>query len=235
MTQQLDEVSNDELTAEQVVEYLQTHPDFYNQHPHLLESVDVKNPSGGIVSLTMRQLAVLRDKNARLQQQLDGLLEIARENDALFGHMQHLTTDLIDARCEADVFATLDDSLQASFKADFFAIRIISDGETDFPISEVMWQKESPEYEHFKRLIESENIKCGHPTHAQAEALFKDKANEVQSAAFIPFKMAEQDGLLVIGSRDAERFHPSMGNLFLAHLGQLVAKRLASLSGLNAK
>ena len=233
MTQQLNKSNTQSLTAEQVSEYLLSEPAFFNQFPHLLEGIQVDSPSGGVVSLTMRQLAVLREKNHTLQGQLNTLLDIARDNDTLFGHMQRLTTDLLDARCEEDVFATLDDSLQASFKADFFAIRIMSDVDNDFPISEVIWDKDSSEYEHFKRVLESEEIKCGHPTHAQAKALFQEKADEVQSTAYIPFKIEQQQGLLVIGSRDAERFHPSMGNLFLAHLGQLVAKRLASLSGLN--
>jgi len=37
--------------------------------------------------------------------------------------------------------------------------------------------------------------------------------------------------LLAIGSKNSERFHPTMGTLFLAHLGELVAKRLESLQG----
>ena len=230
MTQQLNDNNEPKVTAEQVVEYLLSEPSFFNDRPELLEEIQVKSPVNGVVSLTMRQLAVLREKNTKQQNQLQVLLDIARDNDALFGHMQRLTTDLLDARCEEDVFAVLDDSLQVSFKADFFAIRIIAESESDFPISEVIWDKESEELEHFKRFFESEEIKCGHPTHAQAEALFGDKANDVQSTAFIPFKLDEKNGLLVIGSRDAERFHPSMGNLFLAHLGQLVAKRLASFS-----
>ena len=83
--------------------------------------------------------------------------------------------------------------------------------------------------EPFVRLLESGKIKCGHPTHAQAVALFKDKADDVQSTALIPIKVAGQNGLLAIGSRDTERFHPTMGVLFLSNLGELVAKRLASL------
>jgi len=156
-------------------------------------------------------------------------LDIARENDALFGRMQQLTTALIDARCVEDVFATLDDTLKACFGAEFFAIRIVAEGDTDFPISHVVWDKESELLDSFKRVFDSQKIKCGHPTHAQAEALFSDQAPKVKSIALIPMKIDKQDGILAIGSEDADRFHPTMGNLFLAHLGELVAKRLVSL------
>ncbi|MBV1875893.1 MAG: DUF484 family protein, partial [Cycloclasticus sp.] len=192
--------------------------------------IQVTDQRDGVVSLTMRQLAVLREKNEKLQKQLEGLLAIARENDALFGRMQQLTTTLIDARCIEDVFATLDDTLRECFGADFFAIRLVGSGdEESFPISDVIWQKSDSQLEHFKRVFESQKIKCGLPTHAQAEALFNEQAEDVRSAALIPLKINQQDGLLAIGSKDTDRFHPTMGTLFLAHLGELVAKRLNSL------
>lgn len=226
--QKLDKSS--ELTEEQVRDYLLAAPDFFNQYPELLEQATVTEQRGGIVSLTMRQLALLRDKNEKTQKQLEGLLSIARENDALFGRMQQLTTALIDARCVEDVFATLDDTLRECFDADFFAIRLVA-GEAclDFPISDVVWEEDSEQLSHFSRIIESQKIKCGHPTHGQAEALFDEQAEDVRSVAFIPLKIDKQNALLAIGSKEAERFHPNIGTLFLAHLGELVEKRLASL------
>lgn len=234
MSEQQTLTMTSDLTAEQVRDYLLETPDFFNQYPELLEDIQLVEQHGGVVSLTMRQLAVLRDKNEKSQKQLEGLLAIARENDALFGRMQQLTTALIDARCVEDVFATLDDTLRECFGADFFAIRLVQDeGESDFPISDVVWSKDAAQLEHFKRVFESQKIKCGHPTHAQAEALFSEQASEVQSVALIPLKIDQQDGLLAIGSTDTDRFHPTMGTLFLAHLGELVAKRLNSLQPLK--
>lgn len=230
MTQQPTLESQTELNAEQVRDYLLGTPDFFNNHPELLEDIKVKDQAAGVVSLTMRQLALLRDKNVKLQAQLEGLLDIARENDALFSRMQQLTSALLDARCVEDVFATLDDTLRDCFGADFFAIRIVaSEEEPNFPISDVVWQQDSEYLVSFKRLIDSQKIKCGHPTHDQAVALFNDQADNVRSVALIPLRIAKQDGVLAIGSKDAERFHPAMGILFLAHLGELVSKRMASL------
>ena len=234
MSQQQNTEESSSLTAEQVREYLLANPEFFNQNPDLLEIIKVNDGRGDVVSLTMRQLALLREKNEKSQQQLEGLLAIARENDALFGRMQKLTTALIDARCVEDVFATLDDMLRDCFGADFFAIRIVADdGDPDFPITDVVWPRDSEKLESFRRVIDSQKIKCGHPTHDQVAVLFEEAASSVQSVAFIPLKINEQDALLAIGSKDADRFHPTMGNLFLAHLGELVAKRLASLQQID--
>tara|TARA_R110002074_G_scaffold145034_2_gene293465 strand:- start:97574 stop:98284 length:711 start_codon:yes stop_codon:yes gene_type:complete len=234
MSQQHKTEESGPLTADQVREYLLASPEFFNQNPDLLEMIEVNDGRAGVVSLTMRQLALLREKNNKAQQQLEVLLAIARENDALFGRMQKLTTALIDARCVEDVFATLDDMLRDCFGADFFAIRIVADdGNPDFPITDVVWLRDSEKMESFRRILDSQKIKCGHPTHDQAAVLFEEDANSVQSVAFIPLKINEQDALLAIGSKDADRFHPTMGSLFLAHLGELVAKRLASLQQID--
>ena len=233
MSKQEKETNNDPLSPEQVREFLVAEPAFFEEYPELLEQANIQAAGEGVSSLTLRQLSNLRDKNAKLQQQLDTLLNIARENDALFGRIQHLTTALIDANSVEDVFATLDDTLRECFGADFFAIRLI--GEQEFPISDVVWQADSPELEHFKTVLGSEKIKCGHPTHSQAEVLFSDKAAEVLSTAFIPFMLGKQKGLLAIGSKEEKRFHPSMGTIFLSHLGELVGKRLYSLQDNKAE
>lgn len=230
MTQQTQKSPKNTLSSEDVFEFLKEQSDFFQEYPEILEKAQVSEAGDNVTSLTMRQLSILRLKNATLQHQLDDLLDIARENDALSGRMQNLTTALIDACSVEDVFATLDDTLRECFGADFFVIRLISTEEqADFPISEVVWEQDAEELNHFKKVLSSQKIKCGHPTHAQAVALFKDKADVVLSTALIPFKLGEQQGLLAIGSKDAERFHPSMGDLFLTHLGQLVGKRLFSL------
>jgi len=230
MSEQENISNKSELSAQQVREYLLNTPDFFNQYPELLDDIKVTDKRAGVVSLTMRQLAQLREKNEKAYKQLDGLLAIARENDALFGRMQHLTTLLMQARCVEDVFACLDDTLRDCFGADFFAIRLLAGEATEgFPISDVIWQQGSPQLDSFQRFLEAQKIKCGHPTHSQAEVLFAEQASQVQSTAFIPLKIDQQKGLLAIGSNDPERFHPAMGTLFLAHLGELVAKRLSSL------
>lgn len=230
MNESLDLIRGGELGAEQVRDYLLRNPEFFNQYPELLDDIQLSDKRGGVVSLTMRQLAQLREKNEIAYQQLDGLLEIARENDALFGRMQKLTSMLMAARCVEDVFACLDDSLRECFSADFFAIRLLADeGAQSFPVSDVIWQQDSPHLDSFKRFLAAQQIKCGHPTHTQAAALFADQAPQVKSVALIPLMIGQKEGVFAIGSQDSERFHPAMGTLFLAHLGELVSKRLVSL------
>lgn len=229
MSQTLKPVTEDTLTEEQVASFLREHPDFFEQRPDLLESIQLPDPDHGVTSLTMRQIALLRQRNGKLQNQLENLLDIARENDALFGRMQNLTLSLMECRSIEDLFATLDQVLRECFSADSFAIRIIGEGLSDFPISDVFLAPESAQAGHFSTILSRNRIKCGHPTQGQAETLFGQDANQVFSVAIIPFRVHDRPTILAIGSHNPDRFHPSMGSLFLSHLGDLVARRLDGL------
>lgn len=235
MTEQQKSNEQKLVTAQQVLDFLIAEPGFFKDYPEVLEKAKQDAAGEGVASLTLRQLSSLREQNRSLQLQLNNLVEIARENDSLFVRIQDLTTALIEANSVEDVFATLDDTLRECFGADSFAVRLIADKEqADFPISGVLWQQDSLELAHFKKVMESQKIKCGHPTHAQAVALFAGTAGEILSSAFIPFKLGNNKGLLAIGSKAEKRFHPSMGTMFLSHLGELVGKRLHSLQSLES-
>ena len=81
----------------------------------------------------------------------------------------------------------------------------------------------------FMKELGNQQIKCARPTLAQAKVLFGDQALAVNSCALIPISLGESAGILAIGSREAGRFHFSMGQLFLSQIGEIVAARLHSL------
>ena len=61
---------------------------------------------------------------------------------------------------------------------------------------------------------------CGHLQRPQLEYLFGPQAEDTRSAALIPLRAEGVMGMLAIGSRNAERFHPAKGTEFLVRLGE---------------
>ena len=52
-----------------VTQYLQQHPDFFERHPQLLTRLRLQHPRNGTtISLIERQVDVLREKHAELEQ-----------------------------------------------------------------------------------------------------------------------------------------------------------------------
>src|SRR5438270_10037026 len=87
------------MTAEDVAIFLRTHPQFFDQHPELLESIHVPHPYGGrAIPLAERQTVALREKVKLLEGKLAELIGFGEENDAISEKVHRLATGLVGAR-----------------------------------------------------------------------------------------------------------------------------------------
>lgn len=218
------------LTADQVEEWLYERPDFFAQHLDLLGNMTIPHPSGEAISLVSKQLELLREKNSKLSHQLENLIQIAKENDGLFRRMQQLTLALIETENIEEMVAVLTTMLQDCFLADFVALKIIANPSENLTgIADLFISPDDESLESFSKTVQSARPKCGHLPQAQTQLLFGENSKEARSSAIIPLQLGEYHGLLAIGSIEESRFHPSMGNLFLDHIGELVSSRLITL------
>ena len=216
------------LTEEQVVEYLQSHPNFFQGHLDLLETMQIPHPSGSAISLISKQLELFRTKHQEQENQLTALIEIARENDAAFNRMHELTLAMLEANSLEDAVANLNGVLAECFLTDFVALKIVKHV-TESPISNLFIEPNDANLSHFANELSNNQAKCGRPTLVQAKFLFGDAAADVRSCAIIPMVFTRLEALLAIGSRDEARFHYSMGSLFLTQMSEIIGTRLISL------
>ena len=217
-----------DLSASQVEDYLQQHPDFFHEHLNLLEQMSIPHPSGTAISLISKQLELFRSKHHEMENQLNALIEIARNNDASLIRMHKLTLALLEASTLEQAIANLDVVLADYFLTDFVAVRIIKQ-HPESAIANLFIEPGSENLQPFLKELAGNQPKCGRPTLAQAKVLFGDSAVEVNSCAIIPMNFTELDGILAIGSREKGRFHYSMGNLFLTQMSEIIGTRLISL------
>ncbi|MGR8934385.1 MAG: DUF484 family protein [Gammaproteobacteria bacterium] len=216
------------LSAADVENYLRAHPDFFSEHLHLLEELTVPHPSGDAISLIAKQLEIFRNRHHDMENQLNALIDIARENDTALHRMHDLTLAMLEAASLEEILANLEQVFFRSFQADFFALRIFRE-RPDFPVSNLFVSSEDPQVAAFQASIRGSQPQCMRPTFAQAQFLFGDAAFEVKSAALIPLHFTELEGILAVGSRETDRFHHSMGNMFLVQMSTIVGTRLISL------
>lgn len=217
-----------ELSATQIERYLQTHPEFFNDHLELLEKLTIPHPSGNAVSLISKQLELFRTRHHELENQLTALIDIARDNDASSMRMHELTLALLDASTLQELVTHLNLVFTNYFRTDFVALRIIGT-HADDNLAGLFIEPGSDALKFFAQELSGNVPNCGRPTLAQARVLFGTAAADVKSCAIIPMVYTELEGLLAIGSRDENRFHASMGNLFLTQMSGLIGTRLISL------
>lgn len=217
-----------DLAISDIENYLQNHPDFFHEHLHLLETMSIPHPSGTAISLVSKQLELFRNRHHELEKQLNTLIDIARENDTAFFRMHKLTLALLEASTLEQAIANIEIIMSEYFLTDFVAVRIIKNC-PESPISNLFVKADSKDLQPFLKELTSNQPKCGRPTLAQAKVLFGDSATKVKSCAIIPMNFTELEGILAIGSREEDRFHFSMGNLFLTQMSEIIATRLISL------
>lgn len=212
--------------AERVIsEYLRAHPEFFNRHSDLLDTLQIPHECGSAISLIERQLQHLRQQNAQLRKKLRDLVKVARENDSLSKRMQHLHLALIECRQLDDMLIGVKSVLRDQFNADFTSFRLALSHSADGLLTEN--DRLSPAaLSVFRAVFDSGKPLCGRLTIQQRQHLFDDAAADVASVALIPLGGMDWKGLLAIGSGDDGRFHPAMGTLFLSRIGELIGYAL---------
>lgn len=212
------------LEAADIVAWLKEHPDFFDQYPQILALMRVTHPdTGGAVSLIERQVSVLREQNKSLERKLVELVQIARANEQLSRQLHDFASELLGTKSLSDVIAVAQDKIRELFNTDFVTLRLLDAISDDIAIS---MDEENLEG-LFDELLSVNKPVCGRLRAQQSEFLFAGNAGEIKSAALIPLHAAGPLGLLALASRNPQQFNPSMGGLFLSHLGDLVSSALS--------
>jgi uncharacterized protein YigA (DUF484 family) len=207
------------VTAQDVCRFLEQHPDFFVDHPELLETLHVPHRTDGqAVSLVERQVKVLRANQAATRQRLAELIRNARDNEALVGHVHRLALRLIVASGGAagggpPTLAQLAPQVEASMRE-------------DFGVSPVRLLPPEAVPEAVRASVSSGKPRCGQLREEDRHALLGMDAQGIGSMALVPLGAGTAHGLLVLGSADAAHFHPGMATDFLERIAELVAAAL---------
>lgn len=221
-------VDTDKLGAHEVAAWLRRHPRFLQQFPDLAMTLVVPRAQGTASSLASYQLEVLRDKNRELSRRLQELFANAQENERLSVRTHQLTLLLMRQRSVADTLRAMAASLAEDFSGDFVRIVLLRpiDGLDDNDWLQVV-DAGDPRLQPFRDFLASGEPLCGRLQPEKNALLYGARADEVQSTALLSLPGT---GLVAVGSRDANRFFPGMGTLFLRMMGESLAAALARFS-----
>jgi len=202
------------MRANEVAQYLEDHPQFFEQHLETLAQINLPHPHGGrTISLSERQLVALREKNKEQEKTLREMIAVAQDNDAL----QHKVHEFVVA-----LFAGRDlDTLQEMIPhllSEIFAV----------PHTVLrLWQSNPPSAEVLAFADAQKQPVClHHPAHDTAN-WFGEQATQLRSFAYLPLHDGtETIGLLVLSSEDKQRFYPEMGTVFLKRIAETISSAL---------
>ena len=207
------------MNADDIARWLRTHPQFFDQHPELLETINVPHPYGGrAIPLAERQTVALREKMKMLESRLAELLQFGEENDAISEKVHRLSVALAGAKDFPALAASLYFHLREDFAVPHVALRV--------------WGKSVPaDFDEAQPVDEAQRLhagtmgapQCGPAAGNPFVPWFREAADHVRSVALVPLGQATAFGLLALGSEDPKRFFPEMGTLYLRRIGELCA------------
>lgn len=202
------------MKADEVAQYLQDHPKFFEEHTDTLVQINLPHPHGGrTVSLSERQLVALREKNKALEKSLRELTALAQENDALQHKVHEFITALFAARDLDTLKEMIPRLLRGIFAVPHTALHL--------------WQTNPPSTEILAFADAQAHPVCLHHAAHDTAGWFGENAAQLRSFAYLPLHAgSETIGLLVLSSEDKQRFFPEMGTVFLQRIAEAVSSAL---------
>jgi len=213
------------LTDTQIAKYLKAHPDFFQRNTEWAWQLTIPHDSGSAVSLIEYQVSQLRQQQKKLQQRIEELVHIARENDEISDRVHQLTLRIIESRGFEHVVHAVESSLMHEFHLQAVTMRIVGYFQGEDSLDDFLRSLFIPRMDAGPELIglmQYQEPVCGKLNAEQMQYLFGlDKP--VHSAALLPLGF----GVIGLGSEDAQRFHAGMATHFLKHLAEIIARKLS--------
>ena len=89
---------NASMDPQDVADWLQQHPEFFEQHAGVFATLTVPHPHGGrAIPLAERQMMTLRDKNRALEMRVAELMRFGQENDAIAEKLRAMGVEVPEA------------------------------------------------------------------------------------------------------------------------------------------
>ena len=213
------------MKSEEVAQYLQDHPQFFEEHAELMSHMVIPHPHGGrTISITERQMLSLRDKNKQLEVKMNELLQFGEENDAISEKMHRLGVAMIAAASFQSVLHTLNFHLRDDFSIPQVALRLWNRPDSTEELPE--FTEVSAELQAFAETLGQPY--CGSTSGFETSSWFGEASKQVRSQALIAMRNGGGTiGMIALGSEDAQRFYAGMGTLYLERLGEMASAALA--------
>ena len=203
----------------QVIEFLKTHPDFFEAHTNLLSDIKVGHASGEAVSLIERQVELLRERILRMRRRLNLLLQTARNNDELFAKVRSLTLALLDVSTWHDLNEVLATNVLVEFNADYVCCHV----QNHYAIYDHI--RDYRDAAPFAGFVRGAMPVCAALRAAELQALFPMQTHETDgSAVLLPLSLKRGDGCLAVGSRDTHRFTRDLDTYFVGYIADVLGR-----------
>lgn len=216
---------NPSLTADDVAQFLQTHPEFFQQHAELFANLRVPHPhETRAISLGERQIMTLRARTKDLEWKLSGLIHNAAGNEKISRTLMAWCCRMLAEDDATRLPGHIVRSLGDLFDLQAIALRLwdlpgLADSEFNQDVTD--------EIRQYAQALAKPY--CGPMQGQEAAGWLGTPPASLAIVALRPTDSSQPVGLLVLGSEDPERFSADMATDFLDTINELASASLCRL------
>jgi len=216
------------LTAGEVAAFLERHPEFFAEHPDLLDSLSAASPEheDGVVNLHRYLVERLRQQLADARRAHDSLIAIGRANLTIQARVHRAVLALLSARSFEHLIETVATDLAVILDLDAVALGV-EQGKEELPrvrLDGLVQLKPGTVDELIGR---GRTVTLADRTNGQG-ALFGAAASLISSQALIRLQVSRKTppALLALGSRRAKQFHEGQRTELLTFLARALERSI---------
>lgn len=205
------------LSEQQVADYLQAQPHFFERNRRLLEQLRLPHHQQGSLSLVEAKMAQQRQRIYDLEDEITELMSVAGENERIFRVYMDLLPTLFECKTAQSLEQQIRHTLQTQLRVP--AVRIV--------LAQANDERELLERLYRERMA-GQSVYLGRLSKVEKAALFKGAL--VGSCALVQLGTRGELGLLAFGSTDSGHYRSGMDTLLIRQLADVLALLLPKLT-----
>jgi uncharacterized protein YigA (DUF484 family) len=218
------------VAADEVAAYLRKHPDFLNERPDVIAALTppTEHRGEGVVDMQHFMLQRLRGEVKLLKSQQRALLATSRSNMASQNRVHAAVLAIVAAKSFEQLIQVVTTDLAIMLDVDVVTIGVESAAASQprLPMHGVQILRRGT----VEQILGGERMTLLCDETAGDPALFGAAAGLVRSQALLRVHVSDHApvGLLCIGTRRADRFHPGQGTELLSFLARSLELTIAA-------
>jgi uncharacterized protein YigA (DUF484 family) len=229
MNEPINEATNkvvNTIKKQDIIEYLESHPGFFQEQPELLQELQVPDEQGQLQQMATYQAKTLQAQNKQLKNKIKQLIHHAKINETLMNRIYHLLAELATVE-RSQFLPRYVDFVKKQFACEHFKLSCQARFIKQQP-SKDLEPITAAQKSQFTVFQSKDEPLSGRLPQSQIEAMFGAN-KDIKSAIIIPLGPQASYGLMGFASSDEDKFHPHLASDILQKLGNILSQFLTAM------
>lgn len=226
---------NQSIESDQIIEYLENHPEFFNKNPTVLCKLVIPHQVNRNVSSLMEYQSIfLKDQNRNIYKERENLVKKLEYERKLANAAHKLILELQASSSPDQLYEISFKWLKNYYSANRLVLIIIGNPDSSFNNSDLRGLEKNSKLEFmFTEIFYRNKPLCNSLQEEHLGALFGEEIDRIKSTVLLPFSSHARRVLLVLGSYKTDRYIAGFKLDLLFLISRIISMKLDLLLAEN--